>query len=81
MKFTFVCFLEVYAGVIFRISKSNNESATKAICFVPVSKIEKTDAGCSELCRRCTTFGVTVNSSLDFIFKILYIQWSLLPDI
>lgn len=61
IKFTFVCFFEVYAGVILRMSKSNSESATNAICFVPVSKIEKTDAGCSELCRRCTIFGETVN--------------------
>lgn len=53
---TFVCFFDVYAGVIFNMSKSNNESATNGICFVPVSKIENTDAGCSELCKTCTTF-------------------------
>lgn len=60
-KFTFVCFFEVYAGVILRMSKSNNESATKAICFVPVSSMENTEAGCSELCRRWTIFGETEN--------------------
>lgn len=49
---TFVCFFDEYAGCIFKISKSNSESATKGICFVPVSKIENTDVGCSELCNR-----------------------------
>lgn len=57
---TFVCFFDVYAGVIFKISKSNRASATRDICFVPVSKIENTDAGCSELCRTCTILGFPV---------------------
>lgn len=56
IKRTFVCFFDVYAGVIFKMSKSNKESATNGICLVPVSKMENTDAGCSELCKMCITF-------------------------
>lgn len=39
---------------IFINKLSNKTSATTGMVFVPVSKIENTDAGCSELCTTCT---------------------------
>lgn len=43
-------FLEVYIDDIFNKTKSNNASATIGTVFpLPLSRIENTDAGCSEL--------------------------------
>lgn len=58
---TFVIFFDVYAGVIFTISRSNRLSAMMDICLVPVSNMEKADAGYSELWRTWTAFGLPKN--------------------
>lgn len=44
------------------MSKSNRPSAITWMFFVPLSRIENTDAGCSELWRMCTVFVVPVTN-------------------